>query len=53
MAGTTGLYVPFFRDLFQFSFLHPLDLAICFGAAALSLFWFDLLKMNRRSALPR
>lgn len=44
------LYFPFLRILFQFSFLHPVDLAICFGAALLSLVWFDLLKINRRSA---
>lgn len=44
------LYVPFFRSLFQLSFLHPLDLAISFGAAALSVISFDLLKLNRRSA---
>jgi P-type Ca2+ transporter type 2C len=25
------LYVPFLRDLFSFSFLHPIDLAICLG----------------------
>jgi Ca2+-transporting ATPase len=42
------LYVSFLRDLFQFSYLHPADLVICFGAAALSLLWFDLLKIYRR-----
>lgn len=57
-AGAFGflalvLYVPFFRGLFQFSILHPVDLAICFGAATLSLFWFDLLKINRRPARSR
>jgi Ca2+-transporting ATPase len=42
------LYVPFLRDLFRFSYLHPADLVICFGAAALSLLWIDLLKIYRR-----
>lgn len=47
------LYVPWLRELFRFSYLHPLDLAICFGAAALSLFWFDLLKIRRRANRSR
>ncbi len=47
------LYVPFLRSLFQFSFLHPIDLAVCLGVAALSLFWFDLLKLSRRSVHSR
>ncbi len=43
------LYVPFLRHLFSFSFLHPLDLAICFGGGAISLLWFELLKaLNRQ-----
>ena len=42
------LYVPFFRGLFRFAYLHPADLIICFAAAALSLFWIDLLKIYRR-----
>jgi P-type Ca2+ transporter type 2C len=38
------LYVPFLRDLFSFSFLHSIDLAICFGGGLISLLWFELLK---------
>ena len=38
------LYVPFLRHLFSFSFLHPIDLAICLGGGAISLLWFELLK---------
>jgi len=39
------LYVPFLRQLFSFSFLHPIDLAICLGGGAISLVWFELLKL--------
>ena len=42
------LYVPFLRDLFSFSFLHSIDLAICFGGGAISLLWFELLKSFNR-----
>jgi P-type Ca2+ transporter type 2C len=38
------LYVPFLRDLFSFSFLHSIDLAICLGGGAISLIWFEVLK---------
>lgn len=41
------LYVPFVRSLFRFSFLHPSDLAICFGAALLSTAWFEGWKQRR------
>jgi Ca2+-transporting ATPase len=41
------LYVPFLRQLFSFSFLHPIDLAICLLGGAISLLWFELLKLNR------
>jgi P-type Ca2+ transporter type 2C len=42
------LYVPFLRDLFSFSFLHPIDLAICLGGGLISLLWFELLKLFNR-----
>jgi Ca2+-transporting ATPase len=42
------LYVPFLRELFQFSMLHALDIAICFGAAALSVFMVDYWKLRHR-----
>jgi P-type Ca2+ transporter type 2C len=38
------LYIPFLRQLFSFSFLHPIDLMICLGGGAISLLWFELLK---------
>ncbi len=40
------LYVPFLRDLFSFSFLHSIDLAICFGGGVICLLWFELLKQT-------
>jgi P-type Ca2+ transporter type 2C len=42
------LYVPFLRDLFSFSLLHPIDLAICLGGGLISLFWFELLKQTTK-----
>jgi P-type Ca2+ transporter type 2C len=44
------LYVPFLRELFSFSFLHPIDLAICLGGGLISLLWFELLKLFNRPA---
>jgi Ca2+-transporting ATPase len=41
------LYVPFLRNLFSFSFLHPIDLAICFGGGVISVLWFEQLKLWR------
>ncbi len=41
------LYVPFLRHLFSFSFLHPIDLAICLGGGLISLLWFEILKQTR------
>jgi P-type Ca2+ transporter type 2C len=43
------LYVPFFRHLFSFSFLHPIDLAICLLGGAISLLWFELLKQTAKT----
>jgi Ca2+-transporting ATPase len=50
IAGTIGflgavIVVPFLRELFRFSVLHPVDLAVCGGAAAFSVLWFEALKM--------
>jgi P-type Ca2+ transporter type 2C len=50
------LYVPFLRELFSFSLLHPfaerlpwrIDLAICLGGGLISLLWFELLKLFDR-----
>jgi P-type Ca2+ transporter type 2C len=39
------LYVPIVRQLFGFSFLHPIDLAICLLGGTIALMWFELLKV--------
>ncbi len=44
------LYVPFLRQLFSFSYLHPIDLAICLGGGAISLVWFECLKLWNKSS---
>ena len=49
-GGTMGflglvLYVPFFRNLFHFSTLHPNDIAICLAAGFASILWFEGLKV--------
>lgn len=43
------LYVPFLRNLFSFSFLHPIDLAIYLLGGAISLLWFELLKQAAKT----
>ena len=40
------LYVPFFRGIFHFGVLHLDDLFYAFIAGALSLVWFEALKMR-------
>jgi P-type Ca2+ transporter type 2C len=44
------LYVPFLRNLFGFGILSAIDVGICFGAALLSIFWFEIYKLFRRGA---
>ncbi|MGE5553589.1 MAG: cation-translocating P-type ATPase [Betaproteobacteria bacterium] len=41
------LYTPVLRSVFHFSFLHPIDLAICLGAGVVSILWFEALKLRR------
>ncbi len=41
------LFVPFLRDLFRFSKLHPTDLFICLAGGILSIIWFEILKYIR------
>jgi Ca2+-transporting ATPase len=44
-----ALYVPFLRNLFRVSFLHPLDIFICFVAGVVSILWFEVMKwVNNR-----
>jgi Ca2+-transporting ATPase len=47
------LYVPVLRNLFSFSTLHPVDLAICIAAAWISVIWFEILKVLRRQGRRR
>jgi P-type Ca2+ transporter type 2C len=42
------LYVPFLKALFHFSTLHPADIALCVGAGAVSIAWFETLKAFQR-----
>jgi len=42
------LLVPFLQELFQFSQLHLVDIAICIVAAVVSVVWFELLKVYMR-----
>jgi Ca2+-transporting ATPase len=41
------LYVPFFRDVFRFTALPPIELAICLTAGGLSILGFELVKAAR------
>jgi Ca2+-transporting ATPase len=50
---TLVLYTPFLRKLFSFSFLHPIDLAICIGGGIISLLWFEQLKSLNRSRVMK
>jgi len=42
------LYVPYARELFQFSTLHTDDLAICVGLALAGVTWFEISKLFGR-----
>jgi P-type Ca2+ transporter type 2C len=43
------LYIPFLRDLFRFASLHPDDLAVCLGAGAVCIIWFEVVKIFSRT----
>ena len=43
------LNVPFLREIFRFSTLHPVDLVICVSAGVGSVIWFEFFKMFSRS----
>ena len=47
------LYVPFLQNLFSFSFLHPIDLAICFAGGVISLLWFESLKLLKKPTVKK
>jgi P-type Ca2+ transporter type 2C len=42
------LSVPYLRNLFNFGVLSAVDIAICFGAAALSIAWFEIFKAVKK-----
>jgi Ca2+-transporting ATPase len=42
------IYIPPLARLFRFAPLGLVDVALCFGAAALSITWFEILKWRRR-----
>ncbi|CAN5923590.1 hypothetical protein BH11MYX4_BH11MYX4_18490 [soil metagenome] len=42
------IYVPPLASLFRFAPLGPIDVALCFGAGALSITWFQVLKWRGR-----
>jgi len=44
---TAVLYVPYLREVFHFASLRPYDLAVCLGAGALSVVWFEIVKLIR------
>jgi Ca2+-transporting ATPase len=39
------VYVPFLSKLFHFTFMHPRDLAVAFGAGLFSILWFEIAKI--------
>jgi len=45
--------VPFLREIFRFTVLHPIDLVICVSAGTGSVIWFEFFKMFRRSKAAR
>lgn len=40
-----ALYMPFLRGVFQFAYLHFIDIAICLMAGIASILWFEGLKL--------
>jgi Ca2+-transporting ATPase len=44
------LYVPSLRNLFEFSFLHADDIAVCAALAALSVTWTEAMKLRGRTS---
>jgi Ca2+-transporting ATPase len=47
------IYLPVLRDLFHFAPLHTIDVLICLLAGAVSVLWFEGLKMLRRAKAAR
>ena len=42
------LTIPFLREIFRFSVIHPVDVVICVSAGLLSVVWFELFKLFTR-----
>jgi len=42
------LNIPFLREIFRFSLIHPVDVVICVSAGILSVVWFELFKLFSR-----
>jgi Ca2+-transporting ATPase len=42
------LNIPFLREIFRFSPIHPIDVSICIFAGLLSVIWFELFKLFSR-----
>jgi Ca2+-transporting ATPase len=47
------IYLPVLRDLFHFAPLHTVDVAVCLLAGAVSVLWFEFLKVIRRANAAR
>ncbi len=43
-----ALFVPVGRELFKFSYIHPVDIFVCFAAGLLSISWFEIYKFAGR-----
>jgi Ca2+-transporting ATPase len=44
------LTIPFLREIFRFSVIHPVDVVICVSAGLLSVVWFELFKLFTRKS---
>ena len=44
-----ALNIPFLREIFRFTALHPLDLIICVSAGVGSVIWFEFFKLYKPS----
>ncbi len=42
------LTIPYLREIFRFSVIHPIDVVICVSAGILSVVWFELFKLFSR-----
>ena len=53
MALLVIIYLPGIRAVFEFSILHPIDWLIAFSLGAVSITWFEVLKLMRRKRTNR